>query len=205
MLSTRRRLTSPALLRREPVMTTVANHTEVSIQSPLPLEIGAQIEALTPDGCTVGLYLGSHRSSMLLATADGELVEVPNGVSVTVRTAADPVTLMLVRALADEAIRRRDDRDSHEAWKARLVVVAHEEADNRDWCSDFDDLMDDLGLPRRVRDYDLEVRFCGVLSVTVSASCEDDASSQVDAELVAERLRELLDCDGFTPDITSID
>ncbi len=185
-------------------MTTLANHTEVSITSPFPLEIGAEVEALTSDHCTVGLYLGRHLSAVLLATSDGKLVEVPEDTSLTVRSCADPAMLPLVRALAGEALQRRCDHDVHEAWKVRLVEVAHEEADNRDWCSDFDDLMDQLGLPRRVREYDLDVHFCGVLSLTVSAVSEDEASSRVDADMVTEYLRDLLESDSFVPDITSI-
>lgn len=184
-------------------MTTVANHTEVSIESPLPLEVGAQIEVLTDAGCAVGVYLGRHLTSDLLVTPEGRVVEVRDRTAVTVRAAADPATLPLVRALAGEAVLRRSDRDDHEAWKARLVEVAHDEANARDWCSDFDDLLDRLDLPRRVRDYALDVHFCGVLSVTISATSEDEAADQVDADLVIAHLRGLLEYDGFVPDITS--
>lgn len=185
-------------------MTTVANHTEVSIESPLPLEVGAQIEVLTDAGCAVGVYLGRHVTSDLLVTPEGKVVEVRDRTAVTVRAVADPAILPLVRALAGEAVLRRSDRDDHEAWKARLVEVAHDEANARDWCSDFDDLLDRLDLPRRVRDYTLDVHFCGVLSVTISATSEDDAADQVDAALVVAYLRGLLEHDGFVPDITSV-
>src|ERR1035437_346260 len=39
----------------------------------------------------------------------------------------------------------------------RLADAAHAEADERKWCSEFDDFLEAQGLPRRSRDYQLQV------------------------------------------------
>lgn len=52
-------------------------------------------------------------------------------------------------ALLTEARAHNCTRRDHEAWRDRLVYEAHSEADDRDWCSDFDDFMARVGLPRK--------------------------------------------------------
>ncbi len=185
-------------------MTAVANDTEVSTTCPPPLEIGALVEAVTEVGCTRGVYLGRYGATELVALDAGRVYALPQGAALTVQTEPDPAILPLVRALFDETVLRRRNLDDHQAWKDRLVEVAHDEANKRGWCSEFDDLMDSLDLPGRVREFDFEVRFTSAVTVTVEGRNADDAGERVDAEAVIETLRGLLGYGEIDVDITTI-
>src|SRR5699024_2201050 len=100
----------------------------------------------------------------------------------TVVAKPDPVTATL-------ALLHRAEVQSHAAtvqrnreWRHNLVERAYEEADNRDWCEELDDLMDELGLPRRTRDYEVTVDANVSLHLTVSGTSEEDAAESVDVE-----------------------
>jgi hypothetical protein len=67
----------------------------------------------------------------------------------------------------------------HERWKERLTARLHEEADNRDYCSEFDDVMEELGLPRRRRPIEVTVTVTVELSVTRDARDDDEAVADV--------------------------
>lgn len=66
-------------------------------------------------------------------------------------------------------------------------------ADYADYCDVFDRMAEELGGPRRMRDYgvDVEVRF--TVRVNVSATDENDALQRVETEEVVESVREYLD------------
>lgn len=188
-------------------MTAVINHTDsgVGIVAEMPLEVGCQVEAVQGDDCTAtGLYLGSRAASVVLLNAAGDLLEVPNAGQLRVIADAEPAMAPLVRALAREALMRRCDHAENEAWKARLVERAHEEADSRDWCSDFDDLLSELDLPRRSRDYELNVYFSGRVTVTVNDATEEGAAEQVDSDMVLSAVRDAMTWGGFEPEITDV-
>lgn len=70
-----------------------------------------------------------------------------------------------------------------------LVDEAHALADRKGLCSDFDDFMDELGLPRRTRDYSVEVNV--TVTVYVTARDEDDAREQVSSYEVYEALQNI--------------
>lgn len=69
--------------------------------------------------------------------------------------------------------------NEHERWKERLVERLHREANDRDYCSEFDDVMEDLGLPRRERDYEVTVTVRLRISVGVTAGSPGDARDDV--------------------------
>lgn len=65
----------------------------------------------------------------------------------------------------------------------RIVERAHQEAEDRGWCSEFDDIMDDLGLPRRSRTYQVRTRVTFEVEIDIDgieAASEDDAINDVD-------------------------
>lgn len=187
-------------------MTAVANDTEVSMTDSTPLlEIGVQVEAVTQVGCMRGVYLGRYEATVLLALADNRVHDVPEGSVLTVLADADPATMPLVWALRDEAVLRRRMRDDHQAWKDRLVELAHDEANKRGWCSEFDDLLGSLDLPGRVREFDFEVTFTSAVTVTVEGTNADDAGERIDAVTVIETLRSLLGYEDIDIDITTIE
>ena len=52
-------------------------------------------------------------------------------------------------ALLTEARAHHATRSDHEAWRDQIVAEAHGEADDREWCGEFDDFMARVGLPRK--------------------------------------------------------
>lgn len=53
-----------------------------------------------------------------------------------------------------EQVRVKDStRREFEDFKERITVRMHAEADRRDWCSEFDDIMEEFGLRRRTREW----------------------------------------------------
>ena len=88
----------------------------------------------------------------------------------------------------------------HEAWRDRLVSEAHSEADDRQWCGEFDDFMDRVGLPRRSREYDLEVEVSATVRVTLTATSEEEATDALTRENVWAALGE----DNITWDVSEV-
>lgn len=83
----------------------------------------------------------------------------------------------------------------------RIVERAHEEAESRGWCSEFDDVMEDLGLPRRRREYrvrtfvtfEVEVDIDGIEAASEDDAINDvDQNEQVDMGWLREQLRDRL-------------
>ena len=103
-------------------------------------------------------------------------------------------------ALLTEARAHNCTRRDHEAWRDRLVSEAHSEADDRQWCGEFDDFMDRVGLPRRSRDYDLEVEVSATVRVTLTATSEDEAIDALTREDVWAALGE----DNITWDVSEV-
>lgn len=77
----------------------------------------------------------------------------------------------------------------------------HEEADDRGWCTEFDDFMERVGLPRRTREYRLEVDVSATVRVTLTATSEDDAIEALSTEDVWGVLEE----DDITWRVSSVD
>ena len=103
-------------------------------------------------------------------------------------------------ALLTEARAHNCTRRDHEAWCDRLVSEAHSEADDRQWCGEFDDFMARVGLPRRSRDYDLEVEVSATVRVTLTATSEEEATDALTREDVWAALGE----DNITWDVSEV-
>lgn len=104
---------------------------------------------------------------------------------VTGRLEGDDAVLL---ALLGEIRERRAEQDARTAWLERLVSDAHEEANDRDWCSDFDDFMERAGLPRRERDYEVRVEVTATVYMTRTATSEEDAHEGIDRSDVWDAL-----------------
>ena len=76
----------------------------------------------------------------------------------------------------------------------------HSEADDRQWCGEFDDFMDRVGLPRRSREYDLEVEVSATVRVTLTATSEEEATDALTREDVWAALGE----DNITWDVSEV-
>lgn len=92
-------------------------------------------------------------------------------------------------AAATAELTLRGKETAWQTWKDRLVEAAHERADTHDYCPEFDDFMEDHGLPPRMHGYDVEV----TLRVTVvkSARTADGAIDGVEAGDVQDAIDEL--------------
>lgn len=154
--------------------------------------VGAEVQVQSNGAQHVGLYLGRcGEVTLLWSPTSGGVIEVVGASHLVVKAAetSDPTQLLILRALAVEAVARHRQMRDHRAWIDQLVCAAHEAADDRDWCSDFDDLMDGLGLPRRTRDYDVRVRFTASVLVNVTATSIDDATEQITTDDVRQALQ----------------
>lgn len=154
-----------------------------------PVETGRHVRetfaVLVLSGATV------HRLVMPVAKADAR--QLVTGRATEGERAAMGVLLTQVRA--HDCTRRE-----HEAWRDRLVAEAHEEADDREWCGEFDDFMDRVGLPRRSRDHILEVEVSATVRVVLNATSEEEARDAVTREEVWSALAE----DNITWDVGSV-
>lgn len=189
------------------VMTAVSVHGVLLDEGSGTLpEVGAEIEVLGSSGWRPGLYLNQYRDVVLLFDQLSGVVAVPSASRLVVRNLppSDPTQLLLVRALAAESISHYGDNADHEAWKQDLAATAHAEADNRGWCSDFDDILEGLGLPRRVRQYRIRARFSGTVYVDVEAETADEACDRVTAEDVRSALA-AEGWDAFEPEIDDVE
>lgn len=89
-------------------------------------------------------------------------------------------------------------RREHEAWRERLVECAHQEADDREWCPDFDDFMADMGLPRRTRDYDLKVTLPEMtLYFTREGTDAENAGKDITRDDILEAIKPEIDTCGW--------
>ncbi|MBE5477991.1 hypothetical protein E3G68_005345 [Mycobacteroides abscessus] len=73
------------------------------------------------------------------------------------------------------------------AWERR-IEAAHDAADARGHCREFDDIMEEIGLPGRRRDFDVEVVAEVLVSVRVEARTADEARGEVSEAMVADAI-----------------
>lgn len=92
--------------------------------------------------------------------------------------------------LRGERDRLRSERDELQTKQDHFVEVLHNEADTRGWCTEFDDIMERVGLPRRQRHYTAHI------SVTLTFQTEplmarsaDALENDIGQEYVASWLR----------------
>lgn len=116
--------------------------------------------------------LALHASRAVIGSTDGAQV-----------AGARAVAALLARL--DEADQSRQEAAAdHERWRADLAEAAHQEADEREWCSEFDDFLEQVGLPRRSRDW--RVNLTLTVSVHLNATSESAAEESVTSEMVRE-------------------
>lgn len=112
----------------------------------------------------------------------------------------------LVREKTDAEVRLEDAQralsQAHQRHDNDIATIGErliEEADRRGWCSEFDEIVDELNgslfvdLPRRVRDFSVDVRVEVSLGVTVTATTEDEAR-----EIAAREWRDRVDFGSYS-------
>ena len=134
------------------------------------------------NGCWLGPVeqgprLGEHLTALVLVDSSVREVVMPVTMAdarriVRAGTVKDGTAL---EALLAEARAHRCTQRKHSRWVDQLVAEAHEEADDRGWCEEFDSFMQRAGLPRRTRDYDLCVEVTATVRVTRCASSAEEA------------------------------
>jgi hypothetical protein len=97
---------------------------------------------------------------------------------------ADGAVAGAVQALAGAYRMAEVRRLEEQRWRQRLTEAAHEEADERGWCSEFDDFMEQAGLERRSRNYACRVRVWATVTVCVEAGSAENAERQMDRATV---------------------
>lgn len=160
--------------------------------------LGERVSLATPAGAVVGWWLshdelpdGAVRASVLTATgvqqvqvaarvADIRLASHSEQCPPDLRVALEAVVTTAASAQLAERMHQRRIDD--------LVMAAHEEATEQGWCSQFDDFMENQGLPRRDRDYEVTVEVPVTVTVTVTAKSSEDAEEMVGIEDVWQAL-----------------
>ena len=149
-------------------MTTTTEETRYFVADALYTMYGRVYIALPNNRELVPLV--GDRSNPITPSAEIEVIHI-----------ADPKTdewvLRMVRALTNtntdylnEQRSHRYLRDHHE----RLGQAILEKAEEKDWCSEYDDFAEEWDLPRRTRPYEVEVQF------TVMARDEEEAQEMVE-------------------------
>lgn len=77
--------------------------------------------------------------------------------------------------------------DDRRTWQRR-IEAAHDVADARGHCREFDEIMEEIGLPGRNRDFDVEVVAEVRVSVRVTAGTADEARGEVSEAMVADAI-----------------
>lgn len=94
----------------------------------------------------------------------------------------------LTAALAGQVRDRQAVERKRGVWLCDLVARAHDEANERDWCSEFDDFMESVGLDRRTREYELRVAVSATLYFTRESTNLDAAIDSIEDDDVCNRL-----------------
>lgn len=161
--------------------------------------VGEFVVLPTPTGVVRGYWIGVATCALQPTFPEGRVrVRVLSGGEVVrqemvastltadqvVSGEAEGVLAEAVAALASAYqmadLRRLED----EEWRRRLTEAAHEEADERDWCPEFDDFMEQVGLERRSRTYTCEVAVSTTVTVCVEATSAESAQRKMDRETV---------------------
>jgi chromosome segregation ATPase len=147
-------------------------------------EFGAELTRLAEELASVG-----EGNSDLSRQVDEfrELVHRRNETIADLEAARDRLggQVQRVRAELDAA------RAGFETWKDRLIQAAHEEANSRDWCEDFDEWMESNGLRGRTHDYNVQVRVTATITVSLESRSADTAVNAVNTDRVKEALRDI--------------
>lgn len=82
---------------------------------------------------------------------------------------------------------QRADAERAQAKIDEIVDRMHTEADDRGWCEEFDDICDELGLPRRNRPYKVETEVTVTFTVEVEVEAETANAAERAVEVMDER------------------
>lgn len=107
----------------------------------------------------------------------------PWAVVFTLQRQQDEVKKPIERLTFERDEAQRLLREQHE-WRDSAVRQAHEWADDNNLCSTFDDFMEEIGLPRREREYAVLVQVEASVTVNVTAASEEDAERLVSRDQV---------------------
>lgn len=137
-----------------------------------------------PAGDVLWVPIHSLEPVDALATLRRALAGTPKDESV------DPAALSERISELEASLAQERDRNENlsktlarrDSWVDDLVEKAHEEADNRGWCDEFDDFMENVGLPRRSKEYTVEVDVTVRVSVSVTATTEEEALEEGEQE-----------------------
>lgn len=91
-------------------------------------------------------------------------------------------------ALLGEHLAHRSTIRRHRQWIDALTDDAHVHADDNSLCERFDDFMEEHGLARRARDYDLRVQVTATVYLTRNAASLDAAIDTLDGETLLAAL-----------------
>lgn len=160
--------------------------------------LGERVQVATSSGGLVGWWLcheelPNARVRVSVLTVDGlrQAVIEPRAADVRLVAGSDscPPDLRLALKALDTTTKAAQLAELlHQQRIDALVEAAHEEANYRDWCGEFDDFMENNGLPRRSRDYEVTVEVPVTVTVTVTARSSDDAEEMVTRDDVWEVL-----------------
>jgi hypothetical protein len=81
----------------------------------------------------------------------------------------------LATAQREHAAELAETQRAHDARIERITARLHQEANSRSYCSEFDEIMEEMGLEARERDFGITVYLQVSRTLTVSASSEDAA------------------------------
>ena len=156
--------------------------------------VGEYVSIVTSDGESIaGYWTDTHPLSLATDTAWVTLLDADartvTRASVPVRNADERTcvsdrTRTLDLAAAVGMLTRNGDA------LANLVQAAHEQANEQGYCSQFDDFMEDNGLPRRSRSYELsvDVQLSNVWLTVDDATSEDNARDNITASMIVAAL-----------------
>lgn len=71
------------------------------------------------------------------------------------------------------------------AFKAHATEVLHREADEREFCTDFDDVMEEIGLRRRKRDATVSLTVTLNVDLDTCVSGEEGAETEIERDEIA--------------------
>lgn len=137
---------------------------------------GSLLPVPSGDPSTEDLRRGT-RERFLARTAQGAKADAAGGPETADEGDDVSSTVDALRERLESVMRRLAQAEERERLAnekiERIVEVAHREANERDWCSEFDEILDELGLPPREQTWEVEVVYTHRIKVT--AAGEDAA------------------------------
>lgn len=144
-----------------------------------------------PTGFTIATIAPSNSGTLTLTG----LQDADNTLTTLTLTPADLTNCVITQPRPQSTLSRltrllEDQRNQHRHRIDTITTHAHQWADDSDWCAEFDDILDDLGLPAREHDYTAEISVTLHLCIPVTARDSDSASEQITTSMVSDALHE---------------